>query len=497
MMRLSIAALAVLAAPLGAQAPSDEVVTLARAIELAQVQGLSGRSAMSTLEAARWRQQEFRARFLPQISVSGELPSLFRQIDPVTQPDGSVRFVARSQMQSSLTLNVAQAVPLTGGELYLSSGLTRVDLNGENDTHFWQSTPLIVGMRQPLFQLNAHAWDRREQALSAEVAERTYLEAREDVAVTTVGAFFDAYRAKMTVDNLEANIAVNDTLFRLNQGRYQVGKIGENDLLQSELALLRARAAVEDARLNYDRALAELRLQLGFPPGTPLTIVPPTTIPDVDADTAAAVAAVLRNSSGAIGRDLQTLRAERGVREAKLSSGFGANLTAEAGYNQTGQSFGDVYKSFLGQQRFAVGVEMPLVQWGAGKARVEAARAEEERVESSIRLERERAMQEAHFAALAVDQSRRQVAIAAKADTVAAKRFEVAMNRYRIGTIGVDNLFTAQNEKDGALQAYMQALGAYWTAYYRLRRITLFDFAAGREIDGGESYGGWGDGQDG
>ena len=75
------------------------------------------------------------------------------------------------------------------------------------------------------------------------------------------------------------------------------------------------------------------------------------------------------------------------------------------------------------------------------------------------------------------------VDIAAKADTVAAKRFEVAYNRYVIGKIGVDNLYIAQNEKDQALVAYIQALRGYWNAHYRLRRLTLYDFTTGRVIE--------------
>ena len=63
----------------------------------------------------------------------------------------------------------------------------------------------------------------------------------------------------MTLANAAANVAVNDTLYTLNKGRFEVGKIGENDLLKSELALLRARAAVDDAKLARDRAEAALR----------------------------------------------------------------------------------------------------------------------------------------------------------------------------------------------------------------------------------------------
>ena len=77
----------------------------------------------------------------------------------------------------------------------------------------------------------------------------------------------------------------------------------------------------------------------------------------------------------------------------------------------------------------------------------------------------------------------RMVAISAKADTVAGKRFEVAYNRYVIGRITLDNLFLAQSEKDQAVTQFVQALRGYWTAHYRLRRLTLFDFATNQPIE--------------
>ena len=72
--------------------------------------------------------------------------------------------------------------------------------------------------------------------------------------------------------------------------------------------------------------------------------------------------------------------------------------------------------------------------------------------------------------------------ISAKADTVAAKQFEVARNRYIIGKISNTDLYTAQDQKDQAVLAYVQALRSYWTAYYHLRRVTLYDFGAKRPL---------------
>jgi outer membrane protein TolC len=113
---------------------------------------------------------------------------------------------------------------------------------------------------------------------------------------------------------------------------------------------------------------------------------------------------------------------------------------------------------------------------------VGAARAERERVENESRASVEQIALDARYAALELDQTRRNLAISAKADTVAAKRFEVAYNRYVIGRITIDNLYIAQAEKDQALAQYLQAMRSHWVAHYRLRRLTLYDFEAGAPV---------------
>ena len=79
-------------------------------------------------------------------------------------------------------------------------------------------------------------------------------------------------------------------------------------------------------------------------------------------------------------------------------------------------------------------------------------------------------------------QLRDQVLLAAQSDTIAQRRYEVAQNRYLIGRIDITNLFIAQNEKDSARQAYISALRDYWTGWYELRQLTLFNFRENRAI---------------
>ena len=174
--------------------------------------------------------------------------------------------------------------------------------------------------------------------------------------------------------------------------------------------------------------------------------------------------------------------AKRRATEARLANGFGASIQAKYGMNQTSDLFGLAYASPLPRQTLQLQVSMPVFQWGGGRADVEAARADQARIASASRARREQLEEDARYAALQLTQSQRMLLIAAKADTVAQKRFEVAKNRYVIGKIGVSDLYIAQNEKDQALEAYVQALRGYWTNYYRLRRVTLYDFFEKAEL---------------
>jgi outer membrane protein TolC len=184
----------------------------------------------------------------------------------------------------------------------------------------------------------------------------------------------------------------------------------------------------------------------------------------------------MRNRAQVLELELQGVQADRAISEARFGSGFGGTVQASMGLNQTGSEVDAVYKDLREAQRFNLQVSMPLWQWGGRSARIQAARSDEQRVDHTTRQTREQTAQEAHFAALQLSLSRRQLAIAAKADTVGAKRFEVAKNRYVIGRIGMDNLYQAQSEKDAALVSFLQSLRGYWVAYYRLRRVTMYDF---------------------
>ena len=482
MKRMTTACMLVLAS-LTLPASAHAQLTLEQVVERAARESHGAQAALRTLESFRLRNSAFHASRLPQVSLSGMAPSYNKSISPVVQPDGSTLFVPVGEMETSASLTVSQVIPHIGARIFISSLLNRIEPLSSERPLYWQSSPLLIGVEQELFRPRTQLWDGREQDLRLTAAERLYRQAREQNAARAAGAYFDVYAADINAANAVNNAAVNDSLYRISKGRFEVGKIAENDLLQSELAVLKARAAVAASKLEQERALAALRIELNLPPDAELSIAAPPAPLAMDVDANLAVEQALANRSETVDLDLQRVQAQRRVTEARLQNSFNARLTAGFGYNQTAPLFDDAYRSPLQQQRFALQVDMPLIQWGAGRDEVGAARAEERRVVTLAERARRDLAQQSYFAARSYNLARLQLEVGAKADTVATRRFEVAKDRYVIGKIGIGDLYIAQTEKDQALRSYVEAVRAYWLSYFELRRATLYDFQLGHRID--------------
>lgn len=66
---------------------------------------------------------------------------------------------------------------------------------------------------------------------------------------------------------------------------------------------------------------------------------------------------------------------------------------------------------------------------------------------------------------------------------VASERYQLTMHRFREGNATVTDLNMAQTENDSALRQYISDVSNFWTYYYTLRRLTLYDFISGKDLE--------------
>ena len=144
--------------------------------------------------------------------------------------------------------------------------------------------------------------------------------------------------------------------------------------------------------------------------------------------------------------------------------------------------FSEVYKNPLDREEVAIQLSIPIADWGKAKAQMEIAKAEREFNIMDVEQERINFEREVLLNVQQFDMIKNQVNLAFRAFEISEKREEITRKRYLIGKIEVIDLNLAIREKNEALAAYMRSLRAYWTSYYQLRSLTLYDFENGKTL---------------
>ncbi len=458
-------------------------ITLQEAIDQAKVSSPLARSARYSLIANQWRYRSFRADLLPGLTLSGDAPNYRRAFRENFNPDGTTSLIYTQQSNATVGLTVDQPLMYTGGNLSVSSGISRLGIFADENTYLWSSTPLVIGYSQPLFQYNDLKWRDRIEPLRLRMAEKRYDESVEELSLTVTQRYYDVLLAKINMDIAEFNVSVNDSIYNISTGRYNTGNIAENDLLQSELQLRNAESALTEAAINYDQQLNNFRLLLGLEADTPLDVQVPDTIPDFSIDEELALEMARRNNSTSLDFQMQTLEANRTYDMAVKESSFSATIRANFGLNQTSEDFSNLYEEPRNQQFVTLNFQIPIFNWGKQRAEVNFARNTQRQVADDIAFEQAQFDLQVQNIVAEFRQLRNQVVLAELSKDIGDRRYEVARNRYRIGQIDITNLFIAQNERDAAQRGYIQAIRNYWISVYNLRRLTLYDFEDGMLID--------------
>ncbi len=457
-------------------------LSLEECVTMAKKQSASLTTAHDALKNKKLSYRLSQLDILPQISLTANAPGFTRSIISVVQPDGKTMFVSQNQMSSSLNFSVTQKVPFTGGDLSLSSSVSRVDVL-ETEKTLYNFSPIVLSLNQPLFKTNIVRWEQKAADIEYQIAEKEFSEAVEKIAVDITAQFFESYNAQLDIENAQLNLALQDTLYKISQGRYRIGKIDENDVLQSEIALFNAKTQNISVQLQYERSLTKFKMELKIPSEKKIIFIPPQNIPLFNVDAQQALQEAKMNRSDVLKHQLQQLKNEQAITEAKLSNTFSANLQVSVGFNQRAFEVSEkTHPNIMDNQQFSIGVQIPLLQWGKRNIIIEQTLIEEKKLQETIEKEKKNFEEEITSHILQLEQSQQKIIFAQKTDTLSQRRFTVAKARYFIGKIDFNQLLIIQREKDEAQRNYQKILLEYWKEYYQLRYLTLYDFEKNESI---------------
>ncbi len=461
-----------------AQAKSDTLsLTFDEVIKLSETQSTNALIAKQRFRSSYWQYRSFQAQYLPSLRFTGTAPDYSNRIQrQFDVRDSTYSYIQSNSISTSGQLALSQSIGFTGTTISLRS-----DLELEKDLEHnlpinYLASPISLYIQQPIKAYNSLKWEKKIEPLRYEQAKKTLLQAIEEVHLNAVMIFFNLASAQINMQIATTNLKNAKELYDIAVGRYGLGTIAQDDLYQMELRYLNGQTSLKTAEMNLRDREIRLRSFLGFNEQVRIKLILPVDIPDLQVDPDEVLQLAKDNNPDYLTYQINLLNAASSVAQAKANKGLNASLIASLGLNQQNQDFSLAYQDLNRTQTVRLSFSLPILDWGEGRGRLRMAQSNQELVNVQTRQAQ---IDFEQNLLLDIDQfnlQKNQVEIAAKSDTIAAKRYEVTRQRFLIGRVAVLDLNDADANKDSNRRMYVQAVQQYWNYFYNMRSLTLFDF---------------------
>ena len=446
--------------PLEVFGQSDTLrLTLDECITMARRQSIDAAVALGELRSAYWQWRSYRADLLPEVSLSGTLPSYNKRYSSYQQADGGLSFVRNDYLGLDGAVNHQSGSGGTGNQ--------------------FMSLPVAVTLSQPLFSVNHLKWDRRIEPLRYREAQARFLTETEQVAMQAISLYFNLLLAGERVNIARQNLQTAEKLYEVALAKREMGTISQNDVLQLRLDVLTARSALTNSESSRKASQFALRSFLDVEADIEPSV--PENVPQMLLNYDDVLNHALRNNAQATTMRRRQMEADYAVASARANR-QSINLYAQVGYTGTADNMRGAYRDLLSNEVVQVGITVPLLDWGKRKGQRRMAESNREIVQGQLRQQAQDFRQNIFILTEQFNNQAEQLRIACEADTIARRRYHTNVETFKIGSISTLELSDAQKSKDQARQNRIQQLFNYWYYYYQLRSIALWDFERGCDL---------------
>lgn len=475
--RLTAALVAALGIAFGASASAPVRLDLKRTIEMASDSSLSAFRYRNLYQAGYWEYRSFRANRLPSLSLNLTPARYYRDITSRYDFENNIDvYRAQRSYYASAGLNVTQNFDWLGGTFFIESDLDFLRNMGENTYSQFSSVPVRIGYNQQLLGFNEFKWEKKIEPVKYEKVKKQYLYNMESVSENAVSLFFNLALAQTEQRLARENLASSDTLYTLGERRFRIAAISQAELLTLKLDLVNARNSLKNSNISLKRANASLASFLGMDQNSEIEVDLPSLPVDRRIALADALVYARENSPKLLEHRQSILEAQRNVSKTRVENLFNASLNASIGFNQVGDNFVSAYRHLLRQDLVSISLTIPLVDWGVRKGKYNMAVSNLDVARIASRQD-EQSLEE--DVSMTVDDFNIQIELirsAQEAMDLAEMAYDQTRRRFMIGKTDLSSMTLASSRRQEANRNYIEALKNYWLSYYKLRKLTLYDF---------------------
>ncbi|HVG16705.1 MAG TPA: TolC family protein, partial [Chitinophagaceae bacterium] len=233
-------------------------LSLEQVVEMAKAKSIASKQAITLKETRYWEWRTFKSNYKPQLSLGGNLPGYSKTFREVLQPNGTIQFQPVRYNNSALNLALSQSIAKTGGTIFSTTQMQRFD-DFDRSTVLYNGVPYAIGYSQPLWRYNPLKWDQRIEPLKYNESKQSYIESLELISINACRYFFELLLAQVNYGIAETNSLNTETILRIANEKFDMGKVSRNEILQLKLEQLKAQKAVGRARRDMEISALNLR----------------------------------------------------------------------------------------------------------------------------------------------------------------------------------------------------------------------------------------------
>lgn len=461
----------------------QQTLTLEQTVSLASDSALQAFKNKNLYLAGYWEYRSFKANRLPSVNLSLVPAEYNRGFVTRYDSDKDVDFygVQRSYAANG-TLSIEQNLDILGGKFFIQSGLQYLRYMGDRSMNQFSSMPVNIGYRQDLIGYNPFRWEKKIEPVKYEKVKKEYLYNTEQIAEEVTGYFFTLAMAQAEYDLAVKNKVSADTLLAIGQKKFEITSISTDELYTLELEKINAENTLRNSALDLKRAMYSLVTYLNIDPNTEIRLILPERTHTYMLSAEKALQKAQENNPVYLTNQQSILEAKQNLEKKKRESLFQASFMASVGFNQAGNNFSSAFSHLMRSDMVSISLQIPILDWGVRRGKYRMAKNNLNVVEISSKQSEIAVEKDVVMAVNDFNLQQKLIENASYALELAEKAYHLTMSRFMEGTTDMNTLTLASNRKDQANKNYILALQSYWLSYYKIRRLTLFDFVKGISI---------------
>jgi outer membrane protein len=338
------------------------------------------------------------------------------------------------------------------------------------------SNNLYLQLDQPIFTYNRTKIQLKELELNLENATISNALQLLSLEQSVTQSFYTFYQRQNNLQIAKDEYENQKISYEITKNKVDADLLAQEELYQAELNLATSKSTLENNQVLLANAADDFKLLLGLPLTEEVAVEVDINFVTREVDLNKALLYGLENRMELRQRSIDIERSQFELIRTKALNEFKGAVSLSLGVFGDNERAPDVYQVPAVNPRVAISFNIPIFDWGANRARMDAANASREIKKIDLEVERNDIMINIRKVYRNLQNLENQILIAEQNVTNAKLTYDINLERYKNGDLTSIDLNRFQSQLSEKKSTYADALINYKIELLNLKILSLYNF---------------------